>query len=1218
MDHVAETGFISSRWKLWDGRRTLAVVKKERMPTMRASHFSRHLRRFGGCMIHTPDDVLTTSAPTPSRSCSSRIDCLRVAVVPPARRPRFRRDPKSWGVVLAALAIFSAGSANYAFSGWNTVTNANGLGGNYIKSILEDRSGNLWVGTDGGVSRYDGQNWRTFTTADGLGANSVGSILEGRSGNLWVTSGTGVSKYDGQTWRPFTIGNGLGSEYVTAMIEDRSGNFWAGTSGSGVSRYDGQTWRTFTVADGLGNNYVTAMIEDRSGNLWVGTTGGVSRYGGNAWETFTTADGLGDNTILSMLEDRSGNIWVGTHYGGVSRYDGQTWRTFTYVDGTGGDLGIAMFEDRSGNLWVGTEGGVSRYDGQGWRTFTTTDGLPSNYVSSMLEDRSGNIWARTCCNVGVSRYDGKTWRTFTTADGLGADYVTALLEDRWGNLWLGTYQNGVSRYDGSGWRTFTNVDGLAGNEVTVMLEDHSRNLWVGTIHSGGLSRYDGQTWRTFLADYMVTALLEDRWGNLWLGTYQNGVSRYDGQTWRTFTTADGLADITVTSMLEDRAGNLWFGTALGGVSRYDGSTWRTFTTSDGLGANSVGYMLEDHSGNLWVSAFNPLTNTGGVSRYDGQTWKTFTTADGLGGNDVTSMLEDRSGNLWFAAFGGGVSRYDGQTWKTFTTDDGLGSASALAMLEDRSGNLWVGTSEGGVSRYDGQTWETITTADGLRNKSVRGMLEDRAGNLWFSTVEGGVSRYDGSEWRRYSKSDGLGSDVVIQLLEDHGGSIWFGTLGGATRYDPDRVPPRTLFNSRPPPVSAATTLTAGFVAAFNEAQVQFSSRLDSLSWSPWSPVGSWTGAKLLDGHHTLQVRARDREGNVEVTPALVVFDVDATPPAPVIEAPAFGQAVRGTVAIRGTATDARFTSFRVAVRSAGAASWNSPDAAILAQSTTPVESDLLGSWDTSALPDGNYDLRLAVSDSLGLTGVAQVTVVVDNHFPFVEETAPAKVTAASGGNLYTTNQELHLYFPPHAFDQDILVSISAATSLTDTLPSGAIRVLPGFDIEWSAASLRKSATLAFSTAGRAPVPGTLAIYSSSDGLAWQRLGGTPDHGKVSLAVRAPGRYALFAESSVITGTGTLAGLAFTPRVFSPAGSFASSEVGISFTLGRPAPVTVRVYSRSGRLIREVVSGQAMNAGANLVRWDGRDRNGGFAVDGLYLVTVEALGRTERKTLAVVK
>jgi flagellar hook assembly protein FlgD len=65
-------------------------------------------------------------------------------------------------------------------------------------------------------------------------------------------------------------------------------------------------------------------------------------------------------------------------------------------------------------------------------------------------------------------------------------------------------------------------------------------------------------------------------------------------------------------------------------------------------------------------------------------------------------------------------------------------------------------------------------------------------------------------------------------------------------------------------------------------------------------------------------------------------------------------------------------------------------------------------------------------------------------------------------------------------------------------------------------------------------------------------------------------------------------------------------------------VTVRVFSRSGRLIREVATGLSLNAGENLIRWDGTDRNGGYVVDGMYLVTVEALGHTETKTLAVVK
>jgi hypothetical protein len=412
---------------------------------------------------------------------------------------------------------------------------------------------------------------------------------------------------------------------------------------------------------------------------------------------------------------------------------------------------------------------------------------------------------------------------------------------------------------------------------------------------------------------------------------------------------------------------------------------------------------------------------------------------------------------------------------------------------------------------------------------------------------------------------------------------------------------------------------ATFLAAFGEAVgVEFSYRLDGGTWSSWSALNSWFGVGLGDGAHVFEVRSRDRLGNVDATPASAHFEIDATPPAPSIASPVTGVPVRGHAEIRGTASDARLVDYEVEFRRHGSSSWAEPEATVLVRSSIQVTSGTLATWDTSGLPDGLYDLRLAVTDSLGLTGATSITVTVDNQFPYAEETAPAVVTSNAGGDLYTTNQELHLYFPPHAFVEDALVTITPTGSATDTLPSGAVQVLPGYEITWSAANLQKPATLEFSTVGMAPVPGSLAIYSSPDGTSWHRLGGTRESEKVSLIFQDAGRYALFAESSVPEGAGSLSALSFTPRVFSPTGAFASQAVGISFTLGRAAPVTVRVYSRSGRLIREVVAGQAMNAGANLVRWDGRDRNGGYAADGMYLVTVEALGKTERKTLAVVK
>ena len=1051
--------------------------------------------------------------------------------------------------------------------------------------------------------------WKTFTTADGLRNNVVFSMLEDRSGNLWLgTSGGGVTRYDGFSWKTFTAANGLAGDTVICMLEDRTGNLWFGTS-TGLSRYDGSAWKTFTTADSLGGNIVRSMLGDSAGNLWFGTYGGgVTRYDGSTWRTFTaanTANGLGNDYVFAVVEDRSGNLWFSTYGAGVTRYDGSAWTPFRAAPcALASDFVISMIVDRTGNLWCGTDGGgVSRYDGSPcWTTFPTVN----PFVYSMVEDGSGRMWLGT--RGGVTRYDASARRDFTTAEGLGSSTVYCMLEDKSGNLWFGT-ANGVSRYDNSSWKTFSQTDGIAGNPV-------------GT--------------------YQVPSILEDHSGNIWFGTYGGGVTRYDGgSSWEVFNTANtgnGLLSNYVNPMLEDRSGNLWVGTEGGGVSLYDGSSWMTFTTySSGLLDNRVRSIMEDHSGNYWFGT--PV----GASRYDGSSWQPFT---GLGDDDVESMLEDHLGNLWFGT-GGGAIRYDGSVWSTFTTDSGLASNEVETLRETRSGDvwdLWFGT-PAGVSRFDGSAWTTFTSNDGLGTNEVVQIRQDRSGNLWFGTRFGGVTRYDGSTWRTFGTTDGLGGNTIYSILEDRAGNLWFGTNGGfganggATRYEPDRVPTQTIFVSAPPRLTAARNHNAVFAAFGETERIEFSYRLDSsdtLAWSPWAATNSWFANGLPDGTHQLEVRSRDFLTNTDASPAKAIFEIDATPPAPVIASPTFSQPVRGETAIRGYSADARFRNYRVETRRSAAASWDS-----LLQSSTPVTDDTLATWDTSNLPDGNYDIRLSVADSLGLVGIAQITVAVDNHAPFVDVTTPARVAAATGGDVYTTNAEAHLYFPPHAFAGDALVTVSALadTLVPANLPSGAPRVLSGYEIGWGGLVLGKPARLALSYAGAAgsgralasagatsATPGViasgtaLAVYRSSNGTVWERLGGTVDVdvSSIELAVTQPGRYALFAESSVITGTGTLAGLAFTPRVFSPTGTFADRQVGISFALGRAAPVTVRVYSRSGRLIREVVAGETMNAGANLVRWDGRDRNGGYAADGMYLVTVEALGQTERKTLAVVK
>jgi hypothetical protein len=373
---------------------------------------------------------------------------------------------------------------------------------------------------------------------------------------------------------------------------------------------------------------------------------------------------------------------------------------------------------------------------------------------------------------------------------------------------------------------------------------------------------------------------------------------------------------------------------------------------------------------------------------------------------------------------------------------------------------------------------------------------------------------------------------------------------------------------------------------------------------------------LFDGIYQVSIRARDKIGNVSATPVTALFEIDATPPAPQLTYPASRQVVKDSIAILGTAADNRFKEYRIELRPSGAANW-----ALLKQSSTQVPNGVLSGWNTALQPDGDFDVRLTVADTIGLSSTSAVTVTIDNHFPSANVTVPVLVREAQGGDVYTNNADTHLYFPPHAFAQDAIVSLTATSpdSVPGTLPSGATRVLDGYDLSW-AAPLQHPARLDVGVGSVSSPLNRLAIYFSAGGGGWERLGGTLEESthRLSLPVTRPGRFAIYSESGEVSGANKLSALGFTPRVFSPSGHFADTQVGISFSLGRPASVNVSVYSMSGRLVRDVARGRLMNAGQNMVQWDGRDRDGGIVNDGMYLVSVEALGQIEKKPLAVVK
>lgn len=302
---------------------------------------------------------------------------------------------------------------------------------------LQDKRGDLWFGTTGeGVYRYNGKAFTQFTVKDGLSNNKVWSVLEDMSGNIWFGTDDGISLYNGKTIAQIPIINNLRSaeknnidtkNAVWSMIQDKKGKIWLGTD-HGVYCYDGKTFSRFLDAPALINKSgltlksVQCIFEDKNGNLWFGSGPmafeGICLFDGRSLTNFRPKD---EGWIRQITEDKNGTLLFDTRHIGVITYDGKTFSDFSKPQELRSDLLNNILVDSKGNIWYASDyvndndistGGVWKFDGKWFVEFTKKDGLSNTSAYCIIEDRAGNIWLGTR-NTGLYRYDGKMVTKFS-------------------------------------------------------------------------------------------------------------------------------------------------------------------------------------------------------------------------------------------------------------------------------------------------------------------------------------------------------------------------------------------------------------------------------------------------------------------------------------------------------------------------------------------------------------------------------------------------------------------------------------------------------------------------------------------------------------------------------------------------------------------------------------------------------------------------------------
>jgi ligand-binding sensor domain-containing protein len=201
-----------------------------------------------------------------------------------------------------------------------------------VGSIIQDKIGNFWFITlNNGVYRYDGKYFTNFLSHEVLVC-----ILEDKAGNIWVGSWAhgGVYRYDGKS---FTHFNGLSDDMIKCLLEDKNGNIWIGTRNNGVDRYDGKTIINFSKEDGLCNNDVSCIFEDKNENIWFGSNFpgvGICSYNGKSFTNIIAKEILTDKegwlySVMTITQDNDGHLWLGSRGGYIFRYDGKSFTDFS-------------------------------------------------------------------------------------------------------------------------------------------------------------------------------------------------------------------------------------------------------------------------------------------------------------------------------------------------------------------------------------------------------------------------------------------------------------------------------------------------------------------------------------------------------------------------------------------------------------------------------------------------------------------------------------------------------------------------------------------------------------------------------------------------------------------------------------------------------------------------------------------------------------------------
>jgi len=640
----------------------------------------------------------------------------------------------------------------------------------------------------------------SYDIEDGLSQNTVNTIVQDKYGFMWVGTQDGLNRFDGFEFEIFYADtenpNSLSNDYIYDLFIDQKGSLWIATRGGGLNRfnYDSETFDHFTYfKSGANSNYhsIQQIIQPNPDELWLATHDAGIQIFNLQSQTFSPFifnkkhnELLSHKIITSLLLDSKNNLWLGTETNGLIKYSIDTRSTeyFKHSEQQPYSLSdnqiTSIYQDQNQTIWVATLNGLNKYqekEGPFRRLMLkNTNQETSNYIAirDIKEDKEQRLWLATSSGLQVLNKDrdklSRHQNNPMLKESLSGNVVFELYIADNNTFWIGLFAHGVNKFNLSK-QLFTHIykdssteTSLQHDEIWSIFEDSQKDIWLG-VDGGGLNFFDKKTQevshfihdknnKNSLSSNRVWAIAEHRPNIMWVGTYDAGLNLID--TKRNLVehfinqpdNDNSLIDNKILALYKDKEKNLWIGTK-SGLDKLDTVTKNfshfNFDANDenSLSFNYVLSIFEDSRGLLWISTYG-----GGLNSYNKKTQQFIRykydskDANSISSNYVMSVSEDSDSNIWIATFTG-INKLDFHSQKItrYGKQQGLANEATYAVLEGNDDAIWL-SSNRGISRLDkkGNSFTNFTLEDGLQSYEFNSgaFLKSSTGELYFGGING--------------------------------------------------------------------------------------------------------------------------------------------------------------------------------------------------------------------------------------------------------------------------------------------------------------------------------------------------------------------------------------------------------------------------------------------------------------------------------------------------